>query len=267
MTKDGLGDMFKEYEDNTRIPPGYPVIARLDGKNFHALTRNMDRPYDAIFTNRMIEATRQLAESTNAVCAYTQSDEISLTWFPKGDTEVIYGGKVQKIASLLAAECTVIFNNTHCGHAYYDDCSCPRSALFDCRVFTLPHDDLAAQYFEWRMQDAYKNSVAMLAQAHFSPKQLHGKHLDEQLSMLKSIDILHTDYKPENRYGTFIKKEKVFRKYTDLEINRLPPLHAARKNPNLEVERHEYKQYNLSNSENLPTENISFGRWLYDVSV
>lgn len=259
-----IGDVMKGYEDDRRLPVGVPIIARLDGKNFHAFTRGMERPYDSVLTERMIQTTETLAESNNAVCAYTQSDEISLTWLPTGDTEVIYGGKIQKIVSILAAECSTIFNGLH-GIPHWSDESRP-TALFDCRVFALPDQKVAAEYFLWRKQDAYKNSVAMLAQAHFSPKQLHGLHIAEQLNLLRNIGINHQDYKLENRFGTFIKREKSFRRYSPSEIQLLPPLHKARTDPNLEIERHDYKRYYLGN--NFVTElSVEFSRWLYDVSV
>ena len=38
--------------------------------------------------------------------------------------------------------------------------------------------------FLWRQQDAERNSVSSLAQAHFSHRQLHGKSVKEMMAML-----------------------------------------------------------------------------------
>ena len=56
---DDLGDRMKMYErvGTHRLMQLLPAIARLDGKCFHGLTKNMGRPFDAKFTAAMTSAT------------------------------------------------------------------------------------------------------------------------------------------------------------------------------------------------------------------
>ena len=54
MKNDVLGARIKEfYEDRYRIKltRKIPVILRLDGKSFHTLTRNCQKPFDLILHN------------------------------------------------------------------------------------------------------------------------------------------------------------------------------------------------------------------------
>jgi tRNA(His) guanylyltransferase len=62
--------------------------------------------------------------------------------------------------------------------------------LFDSRVFNLPREEVG-NYFVWRQQDATRNSIQMVGQAHFSQKQLHGLSCDliqEKLFQEKGIN-------------------------------------------------------------------------------
>lgn len=56
-------------------------------------------------------------------------------------------------------------------------------ATFDARVFSVPERDVA-NYFVWRQQDAIRNAIASLGQAHFSAKELHGKSTEDIKEML-----------------------------------------------------------------------------------
>ena len=60
--------------------------------------------------------------------------------------------------------------------------------MFDARAFNIPMDEVK-NYFIWRQQDWIRNSVQMLAQAHFSHKELHGKNQSDMHDMLNEKDI------------------------------------------------------------------------------
>src|SRR5690349_14835440 len=81
--KDDLGDRMKVYEmaeAGRRLMPLLPVLARLDGRAFHSFTRDLQRPFDPVFSRMMLDTTLWLAERTGAVVACTQSDEMTLAW-------------------------------------------------------------------------------------------------------------------------------------------------------------------------------------------
>lgn len=171
---DSLGDRMKrQYEDRTRtmLPRRTYTILRADGKAFHSFTRRCQKPYDARLVEAMDVAALTLCREAQGSCfAYVQSDEISvlLTDFATITTEAWFDGNLQKIVSVAASIVTAAFNAQ-----YSDGTSDHYQAHFDCRAFTIPDPVEVENYFIWRQQDAVRNSVSSLAQAHFSHKQLH----------------------------------------------------------------------------------------------
>lgn len=179
---DSLGDRMKrQYEDRTRVmlPRRTYTVLRADGKAFHTLTRRCEKPYDRAFVAGMDVAALALCGQAQGSCfGYVQSDEISvlMTDFADIKTEAWFDGNLQKMVSVGAACVTAAFNAT-----------CPefgRMAMFDCRAFTIPDPVEVENYFVWRQQDAVRNSIQGLAQAHFSHKQLHGLNVNELQELL-----------------------------------------------------------------------------------
>lgn len=172
--KDSLGDRMKgQYENRTRfsLPRRTYTIVRCDGKAFHTFTRHCQKPYDMNLVLAMDAAMMALVREAQGVAfAYVQSDEISvlLTDFATNTTEAWFDGNIQKIVSVAASVATAAFNSAYAGSRT----SMP--AHFDARVFTIPDSTEVENYFIWRQQDATRNSISGLAQAHFSAKQLHG---------------------------------------------------------------------------------------------
>jgi tRNA(His) guanylyltransferase len=186
MSKDKstLGDRMKDYESirRGRLLRKMPVILRLDGKAFHTLTRGMNRPYDPLFQGCMwITAQRLCEEVQGCRLAYVQSDEISLllTDYESIDTEGWFGYDIQKMTSVAASIATAHFNMQFALNFPEKG----RVAYFDCRAFNLPMREVC-NYFIWRQQDATRNSIQMLGQAHFSHKQLHKKNTKDIQEML-----------------------------------------------------------------------------------
>jgi tRNA(His) guanylyltransferase len=84
MTTDDLGDRMKDYEmaeAGRRCMPRLPILARIDGRGFSKFTGGLERPYDRRLSDLMVDTVKFLVRETNAVCGYTQSDEISLAWY------------------------------------------------------------------------------------------------------------------------------------------------------------------------------------------
>lgn len=240
MVVDEFGDRMKAYEGKEAmrlLDVTKPIMVRLDGRAFSTLTRHMDKPVDMSFRACMSEAARATAEECNAVVAYNQSDEISLVIAPvSGNSQPYFGGRVQKICSILASFCSVVFNNE------LRNCFYPaggfRGAFFDCRVWNVPTMLEAANTILWRHQDAVKNSISALAQAHFSHKKLQGLNGQQKIDLLKKErGIDWNDQESVYKYGELMVKRMVEIPFTAKEIDRLPLKHEARKNPNLTVKR------------------------------
>lgn len=224
---DALGDRMKAYEAreaDRRFLPLCPVYARIDGRNFTAFTRGMERPFDPMMTEAMIATTEALVEETHARIGYTQSDEISLLWLAeRSDSSIFFDHRVAKMTSVLASYATAAFIGALC--------AANRAGLsaklphFDCRVFQLPTRSETANVFLWREQDATKNAVSMAARSVYSHKELDHKSGPEMQEMLFAKGINFNDYPAFFKRGTFVRRETVEREFTDEERARIPEVH------------------------------------------
>lgn len=199
--RDALGTRMKEnyeFRARTMLPRRSHTIVRLDGSNFSAYTRDLERPFDLQFMEDMSATALFLCqEAQGARVAYTQSDEISLvlTDFESPGTQAWFGGNQQKIVSITASMATAKFNELRPG----------KLAYFDSRAFIIPDPIEVENYLIWRQKDAMRNSILMAAQAHFSHNELHGKSRDEMQEMLfKDRGINWNDYDPRFKRGTTI---------------------------------------------------------------
>lgn len=231
---------FEQNQAGQRCIPLLPVVARLDGKNFSSFTKGLGRPYDTRLTDLMVDTTKFLVEESNAACGYTQSDEITLAWYSSDSRSQIYfDGRVQKMVSVLAATCTAFFNRELPARI-------PEKAglwpVFDCRVWCLPTLEEAANCFVWRELDATKNAITMAAQSYYSHKELDGKNGSEKQEMLFLKGVNWNEYPTAFKRGTYVARRKVRRKLSPEDIALLPEKHHARQNPDLEVERSEYRR-------------------------
>ena len=196
MDKTSIGDRMKGYENISRIylPRRIPVIIRLDGKAFHSFTRGFCKPFDNVLMKAMQLTMRRLCEEIQGcVFGYTQSDEITLvlTDYATIHTDAWFGYNIQKMASVAASMATVYFNNSwllECNRLpesndrefYFEQ---QGKAMFDARCFSIPKDEVC-NCLIWRQQDATRNSVQAVGQAHFSQKELNGKSCNEIQDML-----------------------------------------------------------------------------------
>ena len=216
-----LGDRMKLYEQfgtGQCAMPRLPVLVRLDGRCFHKLTKNCDKPFDADLRAAMIFTATRLAIETSARAAYTQSDEISLLLYTdKPDAKIYFDGKYHKINSVLAGLAAVEFNSTKVlGNV---------PALFDCRTWTVPTKAEAVNAFVWREQDATRNSVQMAARARFSHKQCYKKNNRDLQEMLFQDGINWNDYESGEKRGTYILRRTRMRVLTEAERTVIPAQH------------------------------------------
>ena len=151
MKFDELDSKMRVFETahDRSVLPGMFLVARIDGRNFTRLTKEIhqfEAPYDARFRDMMIETTAHLMNcGFNVIYGYTQSDEISLLFHPSITT---FDRKVRKYNSVLAGEASAKFS------LLLQDLAC-----FDCRISELPNVDLVVDYFRWRNEDAHRNAL------------------------------------------------------------------------------------------------------------
>lgn len=100
--------VFETAHDHC-VLPGIFIVARLDGRNFTRLTKEVhqfESPYDERFRHYMVETTAYLMTcGFQIIYGYTQSDEISLLCH-RG--EAAFGRKLRKYNSVLAAEASIL---------------------------------------------------------------------------------------------------------------------------------------------------------------
>jgi tRNA(His) 5'-end guanylyltransferase len=144
--------VFETAHDHC-VLPGIYIVARLDGRSFTKLTKeimNLDRPFDVRFRNAMVSTTQHLMKDSGVRVLYgfTESDEISLLLHPEDD---LFGRKLRKLNSILAGEASAFFSRFINEHT-----------VFDCRISQLPTIQNVVDYFRWRQEDAARNALTTI---------------------------------------------------------------------------------------------------------
>lgn len=211
--KDTLGDKLKvqeQVEAGRKANPYLPLVARIDGKCFSKLTKGLRRPFDENFSSLMVDTTKHLVKKSEALLGYCQSDEITLYWYLDKDNysnrEFWFNGKYQKLTSVLAATASSFFAANL--EDYLPD-KAGEYPVFDARVWNVPDLEHVYLNFLWRLQDATKNSVSMLAHHHFSHKSLQGATCNEMKLRLASIGENWENYPRRFTHGTYIKRQQL----------------------------------------------------------
>ncbi len=155
MKFDDLDAKMRTFETSHDhcVPPDLSMVARLDGRGFTRLTKEIhdfEAPYDERFRDFMVATIHHLMDSGfRIIYGYSQSDEISLLFHPGEDS---FNRKLRKFNSILAGEASAKFS------LLTGDIGC-----FDCRVSQLSSEALVIDYFRWRQEDARRNAL----NAHF----------------------------------------------------------------------------------------------------
>ncbi len=178
MNFDDLDAQMRKYEqslDQVILPDLY-LAARLDGNRFTRLTKEICKfkaPFDDQFRDMMIETVKAIMNyGFRVIYGYTQSDEISLLFHPDEDT---FGRKVRKYNSLLAGVASAAFSS-----------QLGKQAIFDCRMVPLPTLERVQDYFQWRQEDAHRNSLNSHC---YWLLRSQGKSVDEATNMLSGKSV------------------------------------------------------------------------------
>jgi tRNA(His) guanylyltransferase len=209
MEKSDFGDRMKGYESSFRakLPQRLPVIVRYDGKSFHSYTKGCESPFDQKLIDALNETAIYVCKNVqNCKIAYLQSDETSLLLCndAQPNTESYFDNNIQKIVSVIASMASSyltsisskVFGQTKLAH-------------FDARTFILPKEEVN-NYFLWRQQDSSRNSIQMVARAHFSHKQCNDKTCNELQEMLFQEKGINWNNLPtDQKRGRCIIKRKI----------------------------------------------------------
>jgi tRNA(His) 5'-end guanylyltransferase len=151
MNFDDLDKKMRVYETSQDriVPPEIFLVARIDGRNFTRLTKEVHKfeaPFDERFRDMMTETAKHLMNcGFRVIYGFTESDEISLLFHKY---ENAFGRKTRKFNSILAGEASAKFSLL-----------LSSMACFDCRISELPNEELVVDYFRWRGEDAMRNAL------------------------------------------------------------------------------------------------------------
>jgi tRNA(His) 5'-end guanylyltransferase len=162
------------------VLPGLNMVARLDGRSFTRLTKEVHRfeaPFDARFRDLMLQTAEHLMAGCgfNVVYGYTQSDEISLLLALE---ENGFGRKLRKLISVLSGEASAQFSLL-----------LGAVAAFDCRISQLPSADLVVDYFRWRSEDAHRAHRNALNAHGYWLLRKQGQTVGQATAALKGLSV------------------------------------------------------------------------------
>jgi tRNA(His) 5'-end guanylyltransferase len=219
---------YERLETGRKCDSAVPICVRLDGRSFSKFTKGLKRPYDERLSKMMWEVTAYLVRETHALIGYTQSDEISLVYYydPESPATPLFGGKFHKLTSLLAGEASAKFVSL----LHHLPEKVGKIPTFDCRVWQVANKMEASNVILWRWFDARKNSISMLAQSQFSPKELHCKDTHMMREMLATKGIQWESYPNFFKWGSFWQRRTVKRPMTSEELLAIPEKHRPLEN-------------------------------------
>ena len=216
-----LNRKMKMYEDKYKVylEYGTPKILRVDMRGGKTFTKNLQKPFDKIFSQCMINTMKKLCESIpGAKIGYTQSDEISIVikdLNKEGKQVAPFANSLTKIISNTASMATVFFN-IYWDQAVLEFCSencidvneakqhpdkysilapyfeMHLCAMFDCRYFDVSTIEEISEYLLTRQNNCYVNSVNSIACHNFT--NLEGIGTEDRVRMLENAGIKLNQY-------------------------------------------------------------------------
>lgn len=182
---DDFSIRMKSYEKyyDSEIDLTKPIVVRVDGKRFSKYTSKIEKPYSIELWSSMYDTMNQVCDKIHADVAYYQSDEVTFIFLPKADTgkvSVVYGGRIQKMASVIASMFTAHFSKNIAEH----NLNVPEHAYFDARIFNVPSIGEATNNLLWRIKDAERNFVSCVFRYEFGHKLMQGLSCKEMLQYM-----------------------------------------------------------------------------------
>jgi tRNA(His) 5'-end guanylyltransferase len=196
-------------------------MVMIDGKNFSKLVKNkFNKPFDDWFISTMDKTAVHLCkEVQNCVCAFVQSDEISLIIKDNTLTSSPFDGRLCKLQSVIPSIATAFFNkelirrNLIAGMNIDDITNMP-DYCFDCKAWTVPSINDAMSWILYRQIDCIRNSKQQFAQTYMTHKSLLNKDTDMQVALC--LETTGNDWnaiEDNKKYGRLFYKLPV-KKYT-----------------------------------------------------
>lgn len=228
---------INKYEEvwDFKLPPHMTTIIRVDGKNFSRVTSHLNKPFDAVFNAVMDMTVCEVAkEIQGCKLAYCQSDEASFIVTNVEDQTPYFNGRLQKIASIVAAKMSVCFykNFMHFILEYQNSCSentdklseedikiindrisnlwkvLDENPIFDARCFVIPaEEDILV--LKARQKNAENNSILAVGQHYLGKKTVENlKRNDIVIRLMNAGYLIEDVLLDRDRYGSIIFKDE-----------------------------------------------------------
>jgi tRNA(His) 5'-end guanylyltransferase len=161
-------DFMKEHEiySEIKVPLSSSLILRLDGKNFHGLSKKLDlkTPFDYDFVVMMVNAGLDIFKEFSPLFIYIFSDEINILF-----NHIPFSGRIEKLNSIFSSIASssltlsveqyrkdLVNHRKH--NKEYNDRNVLFPIAFDSRLIPISNNEIFS-YFKWRQDEAYRNCM------------------------------------------------------------------------------------------------------------
>ncbi|WP_233126341.1 tRNA(His) guanylyltransferase Thg1 family protein [Methanobrevibacter sp. 87.7] len=178
---------MKDFEiySNLKVSQANKIIIRLDGRNFHSLSSdlNFNKPYDSSFAKAMSDVCTDIMKEFSPAFIYSFSDEINILL-----NDIPFNGRVEKLDSVFASFASgsltsrllnefpidneKLFNKEEYEEEYErfkkvlgvstkennDSLTFRKPISFDSRIIPLSDDEIS-DYFKWRQDESWRNCI------------------------------------------------------------------------------------------------------------
>ncbi len=169
-----------ELYANIRVPDK-PFFVRLDGWNFHGLTKKLrcKRPFDLFLTQTLAATAAEFFPIFNPVLCYLFSDELSFLFLkPTAFT------RVEKIDSVFAG----LFSSRLYHHLRKKLPRLDEKIAFDCRVIPVEQNEING-YLAWRQAECFRNFNNGYAQHVLLQQGTSPRKVDNELRGLNTKEL------------------------------------------------------------------------------
>ena len=191
---------------NYKLDSDKPILLHIDGRSFSKLIKNrFKKPFDDDFIYCMDNTAKFLCEEIQGCkLAYVQSDEITLCLCKeRPESEIFFGGRMNKIISISAALATSKFNQLMSKFNGSDE----TLYQFDCKAWNVDSEDDVWRWFLFRNIDCIRNSKNQTVSTYLSHNELLNKTADEMIELLKEQrGVDWNEFDVDKKYGRIIRK-------------------------------------------------------------
>ena len=175
---------MKEYEiyNDLKVPNESNIILRLDGRNFHSLSNNLNlkKPYDDDFIKAMVLTSKDIFKEFSPLFIYSFSDEINILL-----SEIPFSGRIEKLNSIFPSLASSALTK-HLENSF-NNSNIPIIS-FDSRIIPIAKSTNIVDYFKWRQDESWRNCIN--SYGYWTLREdFSAKESSEKLKNLKSQDI------------------------------------------------------------------------------